>query len=284
MTYSRPPAAKPPRPLKNSSCSGSVAAALRPVAAGLRTSAGARGNFLDATELFAEGSPAPVQYDPRQSGKSSLGEGTDQIGPQHEYLALANARQAGLQRSRRTHHRFQRRLQILHIRGATFVENDQIGDELLGLPVFARPQQFADELEVLDVLDAHENERIVAGNAVRPQHRLARRILGEMARRRPQRGVGVQEMADQRLEEARFLSADHEMTQLDLRLGPGESHRAFKSGDMAMPIDQLRSSSRDGAAIVHRRTWRCLRRRSLMRRRRAKIGSSTVPIEFESVC
>ena len=66
-------------------------------------------------------------------------------------------------------------LQILDIGGAALVQDDEIDRQALQPPVLAGAQQLADDARVLDLVDAHQHDRHVARDALRPQRRRRRR-------------------------------------------------------------------------------------------------------------
>jgi hypothetical protein len=63
---------------------------------------------------------------------------------------------------------FYRLLQVLHIGRRPFVEDDQVDVQALYPPVFTGTQQLTDLGEVLDLVDAQENQRQITRNPQRP--------------------------------------------------------------------------------------------------------------------
>ena len=57
-------------------------------------------------------------------------------------------------------------LEILHIGGAALVQDHEIDCQALQLPVFARAQEYAHDAGVLDLLDAHQHDRQITGDAL----------------------------------------------------------------------------------------------------------------------
>ena len=55
------------------------------------------------------------------------------------------------------------------------VDDDEVDAEPLHAPVFMRAQQLANLGDVLDLVDAQQDDRQVAGNAERPKARLGTR-------------------------------------------------------------------------------------------------------------
>ena len=89
---------------------------------------------------------------------------------------LARLRLAG------AHERFERSLQILHIRRGAFVDDDEIHRQPLHMPVLVRMHQLPHQRHVFDIVDAHQQDRQIARHAMRPERR------GANAARRGHRG------------------------------------------------------------------------------------------------
>src|SRR5437588_11726880 len=85
-----------------------------------------------------------------------------------------------------------------------------------------RSQQLADDGNVLDVVDPHQNDRNVAGNALSPERCWAAAASANDIGRRTRRRIGVEHVSREALKEARLVSLDAQMIQLDLRLGPSQ--------------------------------------------------------------
>src|SRR5207244_4008382 len=68
-------------------------------------------------------------------------------------------------------------LQILAINRSVFVQNHQLNRQSFRAPVGMRPDELAHEFDFLQVGDAQENQRCVAGDTIGPQTALAAPIL-----------------------------------------------------------------------------------------------------------
>ncbi len=128
-------------------------------------------------------------------------------------------------------------LQVLHVRRSSLVQDHEIDRQSLQMPVLAGAQHLADDAGILDLVDAHHNDRYVAGDALCPEHMLwgqsARDRIGGGAQRRS--GIGY--VAGQTLIQAGLQRRNVEMAQLHLRLGPGQRGRPLKSVGILMLVD-----------------------------------------------
>ena len=188
VTYSRPSRQKPPRPLKNSSApsaatggggsgdrhrrpAGAAAAAARRAASAVRSSWSARlPRRPSSTTRATASSRARVSAEIR-SARSTKTPPAPLSAPRC-VPRLAGAHQ-GLERD----------LQILDVGGAALVQDDEIDRQPLHAPIFVGAQHCAHDPDILDLVDAHQHDRQVAGDALRPQRRLAapapRRIVSD---------------------------------------------------------------------------------------------------------
>ena len=73
----------------------------------------------------------------------------------------------------RPYRRLEGDLKVLNIGGCPLVQDHEINGQLLHPPIFMRSQQLADDGNVLDVVDPHQNDGDVAGNALSPERRWA---------------------------------------------------------------------------------------------------------------
>ena len=60
-------------------------------------------------------------------------------------------------------------LQVLKIGGRSLVQDDEINGQLLHPPIFVGAQQLPRDVDVLDVIDAQQHDRQIAGDAVSPK-------------------------------------------------------------------------------------------------------------------
>src|SRR5208282_2469900 len=103
---------------------------------------------------------------------------------------------------------------------------------------FMRSQQLADDGNVLNVVDPHQNDGNVAGNALSPERRTAPAASANGIGRRTRRPIGVEHVTRETLKEARLISIDAEMTELYLRLGPRQCGGTLECIGVVMLVDQ----------------------------------------------
>ena len=92
-------------------------------------------------------------------------------------------------------------------------------------PVGVGQQNLAYQAQLLAVADAHQYDRLVAGDAEPPQVRLPLTVGSDDRRRRPQRRAGVEDECRQSLEEVRLLGRQFQVAELDLRVRPRQLER-----------------------------------------------------------
>src|SRR5271165_1966655 len=102
----------------------------------------------------------------------------------------------------RPHRRLEGDLKVLNIGRYPSVQDHEINGQLLHPPVFMRSQQLADDGNVLDVVDPHQNYGNVAGNVLSPEGRWAPAASANGIRRRTRRPIGVEHVAREALKEA----------------------------------------------------------------------------------
>ena len=139
----------------------------------------------------------------------------------------------------RPHRRLEGDLKVLNIGRCPFVQDHEINGELLHPPVFMRSQQLADDGNVLNVVNPHQNNGNVAGNALSPERRRAPAASANGIGRRTRRPIGVEHGTREALKEARLFSIDAEMTQLHRRLGPRQCGGALERIGVVMLVDQV---------------------------------------------
>ena len=121
--------------------------------------------FRHAVELIGEWPALPDQDNPRDRCEQRAGFRRNQVGSQHEDTALPLRLTDRRPRLACPHQGLERDLQILDVRRRALVQNHEIDRQLLHPPVFVRLQQLAGDVEILDVGDAQQHDRQVAGNA-----------------------------------------------------------------------------------------------------------------------
>ena len=179
VTYSRPLGEKPPRPLKNCSAPGRRRRRRFPgtgigrgPAPGRRQHATRR---LDAIELIGQVAAAAQQNDTGDGQQQGAGLDGNQVAAQHVNAARVVLGAEMGRRPAGADKRFQGDLQVLDVRRAALVQDHEIDDQALQTPILAGPQQLADDGGILDLVDAHQHDRLVARYALRPQRPVARR-------------------------------------------------------------------------------------------------------------
>ena len=83
-------------------------------------------------------------------------------GALRQFLAEMRPRLTG------SHCRLDRDLEVLLIGGPALVDDDEVDAKPLHAPVFVGSQKLADLIDVVDVVDPADDDRPIAGNAVRP--------------------------------------------------------------------------------------------------------------------
>ena len=119
--------------------------------------------------------------------------------------------------------RFERDLQVLDIGGAALVEDDKVDGQLLQAPIVIGLQKFACNIDVLDMHDAQQDDRKVAGYPLSPQAMLSTGAFNNRLGRGTQSPTRVDHMAREPLKHACVGSCNAEMMKLNLCLSPGES-------------------------------------------------------------
>src|SRR4029453_10247293 len=97
--------------------------------------------------------------------------------------------------------RLQGDLQVLDVRGAALVQDDDIDHQSLEAPVLAGAQDLADDGRLLDLVDAHQHDRHVARDSLRPQEMLSCEATANRIRRGAQRRTGVDHVPGEALVE-----------------------------------------------------------------------------------
>ena len=156
VTYSRPSAAKPPRPLKNSRLGPRRGTAPASFARPRGVSDRGDGRRSDSSRRLtcSKRLPRRLKSTARAALWSRLRASTETRSARRTNTAPARvARRRGSSRLAGPDHRLQGGLQILRVgRGCSFRITRSTG-KLLHPPVFVGAQQLADDLQILDVVD-----------------------------------------------------------------------------------------------------------------------------------
>ena len=189
--------------------------------------------------MLGERAAAAEQQDARNGLKLGVHLRCDQIRAKQEDFSARVVRIGREAQLTAANERFERTLQILLIRACFFVDDDHVGRELLCAPVFMRSQQLTDHVEIVGVVDARQNDGQVAGNPLRPERGLFEHCGAENSLIRAQCRIGAQDGVSEPLKKLRFVGADAEMPQFDLRLRPGKSPRALKRACIAILVGEV---------------------------------------------
>ena len=68
-------------------------------------------------------------------------------------------------------------MQLLDVRGRFLVDDHQIDGELLHAPIFVRAEELSNDVEIVRIVDAHQNDRQIARNSLPPERRHFERVL-----------------------------------------------------------------------------------------------------------
>ena len=143
-----------------------------------------------------------------------------------------------LQRVAGAHEQAQPVVEVVGVAGGARVQDDEVGDEPLVPPVLVGEQRLAHERRVLELLDAHEQDRQVARDADRPQPRHLQPVLDRRLHLERRVRVGQQQARSQPLERDGLLRADAEVAQLELRRGPREVDGALSAADVVVLLGE----------------------------------------------
>ena len=142
--------------------------------------------------------------------------------------------------------RRERAVHLVAIAHRVLVQHHHVGEHALEAPVLLRLQDLAHQGQVVLLHHAHQQDRQVARDAVRPQPGLAALVALAQRGLRAQRGVGVHHARRQALEELRLVAGQAEVPQRDLGVGEGERQRArARAGVVVL----LRQRVRGGGAL-----------------------------------
>ncbi len=129
-------------------------------------------------------------------------------------------------------------MHLSHVARGILVEDGDVGAKALQPPVLLRTQHLAHQGQIAILNHAHDQDRQVAGDAVRPEARLPERVSREERGGGAQRGVGPQHIRGEPIVELRFIGRDPEVTQPHLGLGGGEREGAGGRGGIVVFLRQ----------------------------------------------
>ena len=113
-------------------------------------------------------------------------------------------------------------LQGLAVNRNVLVQDDEIHGQTLHAPIGVRLDQLPHDFDLLRVVDAEQDDRRVAGNAVAPKTALAAPVVEQHAGVGPAGGVGINQRAGQTAIELSFRLRGVELAQRHLAVGPGQ--------------------------------------------------------------
>ncbi len=128
--------------------------------------------------------------------------------------------------------------QRLLIAAGLLVQDHQVGHEPVHAPVGMRLEHLTDQAEILHLADGDQGNRQVTRDGIGPQAGLPFAVFRDAFCGGTQQGIGIQQMAGQLLEAARFVGLDAQQAQLKLGRGPGEIHRPIDRTGIAILIHQ----------------------------------------------
>ena len=117
------------------------------------------------------------------------------------------------------------------------VDDNEVDRELLQPEIGVGQQDLPGDAQVRHVVDAQQQDRQVAGNALAPQARLRPAADPNALAIRAQRGAGEQQVSGKPLEQVGLGRGDAKVVQLHLRLGPGHHGRTVEGRYVPMPVD-----------------------------------------------
>jgi hypothetical protein len=119
--------------------------------------------------LVGDGPATGDQRDTGGRSKQGAGIAAHQVGAQRVDHALRELFAETRPQLTAPHGGLDRDLKILQVGGRMLVDDDKVNVEAFHAPIFVGPQQLANLGDVRDIVDTQENDRQVAGNAVRPK-------------------------------------------------------------------------------------------------------------------
>ena len=137
------------------------------------------GHLPQALHLLGDAAATAEQHRPRHRLERRARIDRDQIGSQDEDFPpdpFAGPRLAHPRRG------LDAGLEILGIGRRPLVQDHQIDGKLLHAPIFMGAEELADDLHIGDLVDPHENDGQIAGDAVGPQDRRAEVIALQRVR------------------------------------------------------------------------------------------------------
>ena len=107
-------------------------------------------------------------------------------------------------------------------------------------PIFMGGDNLMQNRDVLRIVNLQQHDGQIAGNPQRPQRRLRCSTGGDLCGRGAQALVMAQDHAAQCLKIGSICVADPKMTQLHLRLGPGQGCGPRKGRCIAVPVHKIK--------------------------------------------
>ena len=129
--------------------------------------------FLHTFELLGEAAAAAEKHRSCRGLEQGTHLDRNQVRAQDEHGSPCAFSLRARPRLARPHQCLQGGLEILSVGRGPFVQDHEIDGQLLHPPVFVGAEQLPDDLQILDLIDPHQDDRQVAGDAVRPERRLS---------------------------------------------------------------------------------------------------------------
>ena len=207
----------------------------RQLRAGRRRCAGLQ--IAGAVDLLPQAAAVAMQNRAGADEQKIADVGRNEIGPEDVNAAAGAVARRG--RPVRAHQRVDGGVEILHIGGATVVQDDEIDRKLFHAPVFVGAQQLMHQGQLILLADADEHDRQIAGDALRPQGAGAAQIALNGGRCRAQHRIGVKDVIGEALKQLRIFLGDAEVMKLHLRLRPGQRGGAVEGDGVVMLVGQV---------------------------------------------
>ena len=131
-------------------------------------------------------------------------------------------------RLRGTHCAVDGDLQVLNIRRRPVIQDDKVDSKLPHPPIFMGAEHLMQNSEILSIVNLQHDDRQIARNSHRPQGRLPPSSRLNLRSRCTHAGIAARDHATQYLKIGGIGMGDPEVTQLNLRLRPGQGRGTRK--------------------------------------------------------
>ena len=241
MTYSRPSAVNPPRPLKKDQIAARRLSGrwrLGAVSSRCRKARDRHFHYAPAVDLVRQRPPA-IRDD---GARDRLNQNAVLVG----YLlrrpykdAARPVRHVGFDAGGNQPHDLI--VEQLPVTGAIFVPDHQVYGQSFQTPVGVGLHQLAHQIDIGQVCDLQQHDRQIAGDRVAPQTGLPAMVLHENARVGAQRSIGVNHRAGQVAVQLRVGFGGVDLPQDHLAVGPGQFEDAIRQTPVLIFRDQAQA-------------------------------------------